>query len=109
MSFAVSKLPELPLGPPQVLIEIAIGAGAQLIAEIQQRGPNFRAEMDFVVAGLLTCVLANFFAVYLSAPTIIPKAAVRATQQSSCSHSAQSLPFARILCSIHSKLRIFLV
>jgi hypothetical protein len=68
----------------QVVIEIAIGAGAQLIAEIQQRGPNFRAEMDFVVAGLVTCVLANFFAVSLSAPTIIPKAAVCALQHTSC-------------------------
>ena len=48
----------------------------QLLAEYQNRGKAFLAEADFVLAGVMTCMFANFFSVYLAAPTLIPKAAV---------------------------------
>jgi hypothetical protein len=38
-------------------------------------GDAFWKEFDFVVAGVATCLLANFAAVYLSAPTVVASAA----------------------------------
>eukprot|EP00283_Hemiselmis_rufescens_P024283 CAMPEP_0173454530 /NCGR_PEP_ID=MMETSP1357-20121228/52596_1 /TAXON_ID=77926 /ORGANISM="Hemiselmis rufescens, Strain PCC563" /LENGTH=247 /DNA_ID=CAMNT_0014421565 /DNA_START=1 /DNA_END=740 /DNA_ORIENTATION=+ len=58
----------------KVAIEVVIGGAMQLIAEYQNRGKAFVQEFDFVVAGIATCVLANFFTLYLAAPTLVPKA-----------------------------------
>jgi len=52
------------------VIDIAVGATAQFFAEMQQRGDNFRREADFVLAGMVTVVLANFASVYSAAPSI---------------------------------------
>lgn len=55
----------------KVAVELIIGGAAQIVAEKQNRGEAFMKELDFVVAGVATCLLANFAAVYLSAPTLV--------------------------------------
>mmetsp|Transcript_34905 Transcript_34905/g.44522 ORF Transcript_34905/g.44522 Transcript_34905/m.44522 type:complete len:415 (-) Transcript_34905:304-1548(-) len=51
-------------------IEIGIGGICQLAAEINQRGDKLLSQLDFVIADILTCVIANFVAVWMAAPTI---------------------------------------
>ena len=41
-----------------------------LRACVRAAGAAFWKELDFVVAGVATCLLANLAAVYLSAPTV---------------------------------------
>lgn len=71
----------------------------QLVAEYQNRKQDFLKEIDFVAAGMMTCMFANFFSVYLAAPTLIPKLQV-AIRSSSPSHVVSLLP-PRILLSPH--------
>jgi len=56
-----------------VLIDMAVGAIFQGVAEVQVRKEKFMAEADFVCAGIATALVANFAAVYYSAPTVVPK------------------------------------
>jgi hypothetical protein len=58
-----------------VLIDMAVGAIFQGVAEVQVRKEKFMAEADFVCAGIATALVANFAAVYYSAPTVVPKPA----------------------------------
>ena len=58
----------------KLAIEMVTGITAQFIAEYQKRGARFMAELDFVFADTLTCLFANFAAVWLSCPTVAVKA-----------------------------------
>ncbi|CAM9248013.1 unnamed protein product [Heterosigma akashiwo] len=51
-------------------MEIGIGGVCQLAAEVKERGDKLLQQLDFVVADVLTCVIANFMAVWLAAPTL---------------------------------------
>lgn len=51
-------------------IEMAIGAVAQVLAEFSQRKERLLSELDFVFADVLTCLVANFAAMWLSAPAL---------------------------------------
>ncbi|CAM9951231.1 unnamed protein product [Discosporangium mesarthrocarpum] len=42
----------------------------KLVAEVQKRGDRFTQELDFVMADVLTCIFANFAAVWTSCPTV---------------------------------------
>eukprot|EP00904_Undaria_pinnatifida_P001004 jgi/Undpi1/10904/HiC_scaffold_3.g01430.m1 len=57
----------------KLAIEIVTGTVAQFLAEYQKRGKKFMAELDFVLADTLTCLFANFAAVWLSCPTVAVK------------------------------------
>lgn len=58
----------------KLAIEMVTGTGAQILAEYQKRGKKFTEELDFVFADTLTCLFANFAAVWLSCPTVAVKA-----------------------------------
>lgn len=49
----------------------------QLLAEYQKRGKKFKHQLEFVAADTLTCLFANFAAVWLSCPTVAVKASKR--------------------------------
>ena len=53
----------------KIVIEMVIGFVTQLFAEIAKRGSRSWLEIDFIVADIVMGLTANFFAVYLSAPT----------------------------------------
>ena len=53
----------------KIAIEMVIGFVTQLFAEIAKRGSRSWLEIDFIVADIVMGLTANFFAVYLSAPT----------------------------------------
>lgn len=61
----------------KLAIEMVTGTGAQFLAEYQKRGRKFVEELDFVMADTLTCLFANFAAVWLSCPTVAVKAVSR--------------------------------
>ena len=52
----------------KLTVELFVGFLAQLFAEVSQRGDNSWNEMDLISADLVQGLIANFFAVYLSAP-----------------------------------------
>ena len=52
----------------KLTVELFVGFLAQLLAEISQRGDNSWNETDLIIADLVQGLIANFFAVYLSAP-----------------------------------------
>ena len=58
----------------KLAIEMVTGTAAQFLAEYQKRGKRFMQELDFVAADTLTCLFANFAAVWLSCPTVAVKA-----------------------------------
>lgn len=58
----------------KLAIEMVTGTIAQFLAEYQKRGKKFMEELDFVFADTLTCLFANFAAVWLSCPTVAVKA-----------------------------------
>ncbi|CAN0463226.1 unnamed protein product, partial [Hapterophycus canaliculatus] len=58
----------------KLAIEMVTGTAAQVLAEYQKRGKKFTEELDFVFADTLTCLFANFAAVWLSCPTVAVKA-----------------------------------
>ncbi|CBJ32821.1 conserved unknown protein [Ectocarpus siliculosus] len=58
----------------KLAIEMVTGTAAQFLAEYQKRGKKFMQELDFVAADTLTCLFANFAAVWLSCPTVAVKA-----------------------------------
>ncbi|CAN0015997.1 unnamed protein product [Pylaiella littoralis] len=58
----------------KLAIEMVTGTMAQFLAEYQKRGKKFMEELDFVFADTLTCLFANFAAVWLSCPTVAVKA-----------------------------------
>eukprot|EP00752_Nemacystus_decipiens_P009053 g8083.t1 len=58
----------------KLAIEMVTGTVAQFLAEYQKRGRRFMEELDFVFADTLTCLFANFAAVWLSCPTVTVKA-----------------------------------
>jgi len=51
-------------------IEVTIGLTMQGLAEYERRRENIWKEFDFVIANCLTGLIANFSALYLSAPTL---------------------------------------
>ena len=53
----------------KLTVEMIIGFITQLIAEISKRGAASLSELDFIIADLIMGLTANFFAVYLSAPS----------------------------------------
>lgn len=58
----------------KLTIEMVTGIMSQCLAEYQKRGSKFMNELDFVLADTLTCLFANFAAVWLSCPTVAVKA-----------------------------------
>ena len=67
----------------KIAIEMVIGFATQLFAEIAKRGSRSWLEIDFIVADIVMGLTANFFAVYLSAPT-------GASKDDTSSHKNQS-------------------
>lgn len=55
----------------KILIEEGIGVFGKLSAEYEQRRENFFKQGEFVVANLITAVLADFALVYLPAPSVV--------------------------------------
>eukprot|EP00624_Nannochloropsis_granulata_P003919 evm.model.NODE_29647_length_52634_cov_57.405155.15 len=51
-------------------IEMAVGTAAQLLAEWDRRREKLMGELDYAFADILTCLVANFAAVLISAPSI---------------------------------------
>lgn len=58
----------------KLAIEMVTGTVSQVLAEYQKRGRRFFKELEFVLADTLTCLFANFAAVWLSCPTVAVKA-----------------------------------
>lgn len=57
----------------KLTIEMVTGTVSQVLAEYQKRGKRFYKELEFVLADTLTCLFANFAAVWLSCPTVVVK------------------------------------
>jgi hypothetical protein len=51
-------------------VELCVGFVTQLIAEFTKRGAQTMVEIDFVIANLIMGLFANFFSVYLTAPSL---------------------------------------
>jgi hypothetical protein len=51
-------------------VELCVGFVTQLVAEFSKRGAQTMVEFDFVIANLIMGLFANFFSVYLTAPSL---------------------------------------
>lgn len=54
----------------------ALPAAAQVLAEWERRREKLMQELDFAFADVLTCLVANFAAVLIAAPSVAGAAAV---------------------------------
>lgn len=68
-----------PFPPPSIFLVFSrcVASPCQILAEYQKRGKKFVHELEFVAADVLTCLFANFAAVWLSCPTVAVKASKR--------------------------------
>ncbi len=72
--------------PIKVAIEVGIGITMKILAELNKRGDNFKAEIDFVFANCVMAVVADFMLTWLPAPRYTfgqSKAAAAATKPQS--------------------------
>ena len=72
--------------PIKVAIEVGIGITMKILAELNKRGDNFKAEIDFVFANCVMAVVADFMLTWLPAPRYSfgqSKAAAAATKPQS--------------------------
>ena len=78
--------------PVKLSIELGIGITMKILAELNKRGDNFSAELDFVFANVVMAIIADTMLVWLPAPRAILSNQASAKQQSALQKWLKSCP-----------------
>lgn len=78
--------------PVKLSIELGIGITMKILAELNKRGDNFSAELDFVFANVVMAIIADTMLVWLPAPRAILSNQASAKQQGALQKWLKSCP-----------------